>query len=102
MTLEALEFLRRFLLHQLPRGLQRIRQYGLLTNRRRTTQLARCRQLLGQGHATAVAAEPSALADGLDPSPARQVCPACGSSRLTIVAVLPVQPALAPGARPPP
>jgi len=47
MTLKADEFIRRFLLHVLPRGFQRIRQFGLLANRRRHVQLARCRQLLG-------------------------------------------------------
>ena len=46
MTLGAEEFMRRFLLHVLPRGFQRIRQFGLLANRRRA-ELARCRQLLG-------------------------------------------------------
>jgi hypothetical protein len=46
MTLKADEFIRRFLLHVLPRGFQRIRQFGLLANRRRRDQLARCRQLL--------------------------------------------------------
>jgi hypothetical protein len=46
MTLSAEEFIRRFLLHVLPRGFQRIRQFGLLSNRRRD-ELARCRQLLG-------------------------------------------------------
>ena len=46
MTLSADEFMRRFLLHVLPRGLQRIRQFGFLANRRRG-ELARCRQLLG-------------------------------------------------------
>jgi hypothetical protein len=46
MTLSAEEFMRRFLLHVLPRGFQRIRQFGLLANRRRG-KLARCRQLLG-------------------------------------------------------
>ena len=46
MTLSAEEFIRRFLLHVLPRGFQRIRQFGLLANRRRGV-LARCRQLLG-------------------------------------------------------
>jgi putative transposase/transposase-like zinc-binding protein len=45
MTLSAEEFMRRFLLHVLPRGFQRIRQFGLLANRRRG-ELARCRQLL--------------------------------------------------------
>ncbi len=47
MTLSTDEFIRRFLLHVLPRGYQRIRQFGLLANRRRRVQLARCRQLLG-------------------------------------------------------
>jgi len=47
MTLSTDEFMRRFLLHVLPRGFQRIRQFGLLANRRRRQQLARCRQLLG-------------------------------------------------------
>ncbi len=47
MTLKADEFIRRFLLHVLPRGFQRIRQFGWLANRRRHDQLARCRQLLG-------------------------------------------------------
>jgi hypothetical protein len=47
MTLTADEFIRRFLLHVLPRGFQRIRQFGLLANRRRREQLARCRRLLG-------------------------------------------------------
>jgi hypothetical protein len=46
MTLRAEEFMRRFLLHVLPRGFQRIRQFGLLANRRHS-ELARCRQLLG-------------------------------------------------------
>ena len=51
MTLSADEFMRRFLLHVLPRGFQRIRQFGLLANRRRG-ELARCRQLLGTSNQT--------------------------------------------------
>ena len=47
MTLVATEFIRRFLLHVLPAGFQRIRYYGLLGHRHRTEKLARCRQLLG-------------------------------------------------------
>src|SRR5260370_5228045 len=47
MTLDAEEFIRRFLLHTLPEGFQRIRYYGLLGNRYRQQNLARCRQLLG-------------------------------------------------------
>ena len=47
LTLTAEEFMRRFLLHTLPRGFQRLRHFGLLGNRARVTNLARCRQLLG-------------------------------------------------------
>jgi hypothetical protein len=47
MTLTADQFLRRFLLHVLPKGLVRIRHFGLFANRRRETDLARCRELLG-------------------------------------------------------
>jgi hypothetical protein len=48
MCLEAEEFMRRFLLHVLPSGFQRIRHYGFLANRYRAAKLARCRQLLGE------------------------------------------------------
>jgi hypothetical protein len=47
MDLEADEFIRRFLLHVLPEGFQRIRYYGFLANRDRRKKLALCRQLLG-------------------------------------------------------
>ena len=46
MTLAAEEFIRRFLLHALPDGFQRIRHYGFLANGRRTDRLALCRRLL--------------------------------------------------------
>ena len=46
MTLSADEFIRRFLLHSLPPGFQRIRHYGLLASRRKLANLALCRQFL--------------------------------------------------------
>src|SRR5712692_6584497 len=46
MTLDAIEFIRRFLLHVLPTGLVRIRQFGFLANRFRTQKLQLCRDLL--------------------------------------------------------
>ena len=48
MRLDAVEFLRRFLLHVLPRGFQRMRHFGFFANGRRKVQLPRCRELLGQ------------------------------------------------------
>jgi len=47
MTLDAGEFIRRFLIHVLPEGFQRIRYYGFMGNRYRKQKLARCRELLG-------------------------------------------------------
>jgi hypothetical protein len=46
MTLSADEFIRRFLIHSLPPGFQRIRHYGLLASRGKLANLALCRQLL--------------------------------------------------------
>ncbi len=46
MTLEAAEFIRRFLLHVLPDGFTRIRHYGFLGNHHRRAKIARCRELL--------------------------------------------------------
>jgi len=47
MTLSLDEFLRRFLLHVLPKGFVRIRHFGFLANRRRAALLPLCFQLLG-------------------------------------------------------
>ena len=46
MTLSADEFIRRFLLHSLPPGFQRIRHYGLLASRRKLANLELCRKCL--------------------------------------------------------
>lgn len=47
MELDAHEFIRRFLLHVLPRGFVRIRRYGILSNRQRGAKFDKCRELLG-------------------------------------------------------
>lgn len=88
MTLPAAEFLRRFLLHVLPEGFVRIRYYGLLANRHRAENLARCREFLGGSPPSGLAAaEPSVREDwpsrlarliGKDPT----ICPACGQGHL--------------------
>ena len=48
MTFDAVEFIRRFLLHVLPFGLVRIRQFGFLANRFHTPNLQLCRDLLAR------------------------------------------------------
>ena len=45
MTLTSIEFIRRFLMHVVPKGFVRIRHYGFLANRNRATKLARCRAI---------------------------------------------------------
>jgi len=80
MRLDAPEFLRRFLLHVVPRGFMRVHHYGLLANRHRAVRLARCRALLN------VPAPPAKPA--VAPSPAERIlqltgvdilrCPVCG------------------------
>ena len=60
MTLDGVEFLRRFLLHVLPSGFVRIRYFGLLANRGRAKNLAQCRALLAGTPGESAAATPIA------------------------------------------
>jgi hypothetical protein len=90
MTLAAAEFLRRFLLHILPAGFQRIRSFGFLANRHRSARLALCRQLLVQP-VTALLPAPVAcrqLAQLLTASLAPR-CPACGCGVMVRIQILP-------------
>jgi hypothetical protein len=91
MTLEADEFIRRFLLHVLPAGLQRIRHYGFLSHRYRKAKLSLCRQLLGM-ELTPVAPEPRLdyrdLYEELTGKSLRE-CPVCRQGTMVRVAILP-------------
>jgi hypothetical protein len=81
MTLDALEFLRRFVTHVLPTGFTKIRHYGLLANRFRTERLAIARRML----LVAAIAQALAFPEKSDASiePARErCCEKCGSKRL--------------------
>ena len=89
MTLSAEEFIRRFLLHALPDGFQRIRYYGLLGNRHRREKLARCRQLLGMAPPVETPA-PEDYRDQheqLTGSSLRE-CPVCHRGRMVMVELL--------------
>ena len=81
MTLSLDEFLRRFLLHLLPRGFVRIRHFGFLANRRRATLLPLCFQLLGPIPQPQI--EPTA-APGQQPSPLLVAVPNCGGTMVII------------------
>jgi len=77
MTLATDEFIRRFLLHVLPRGFHRIRHYGLLASSARKDSLARARDLL------AVAPPPDD--DPSEQSPdVRPPCPCCGGQMIVV------------------
>jgi hypothetical protein len=91
MTLAADEFIRRFLLHVLPEGFQRIRYYGFLANRYRERKLARCRQLLAMPQP----APPDDQAAGDYRDQYQELtgtslteCPACQRGRMVIIEVL--------------
>jgi hypothetical protein len=82
MTLSADEFIRRFLIHVLPRGYQRIRFFGILAHRHRKARLARCRELLAAPHVP-----PPPPEDHRSPQPelteeSIRRCPVCGKGRM--------------------
>ena len=77
MTLEAGEFIRRFLIHVLPKGFHRIRHYGLLAKASCTDNIARARELLAVPEPQAA---PADAADDNNP----QACPHCGGRMVVI------------------
>ena len=89
-TLDAQEFIRRFLLHVLPDGFMRIRHFGFLANRAKKQNLSRCRELLGLNPALPEVPKKSPQdlmveLTGVDLSR----CPACKKGTMVIVAELP-------------
>jgi hypothetical protein len=88
MTLDGVEFLRRFLLHVLPTGFVRIRYFGLFANCHRAKNLARCRQLLAADPTTAETATPSASSAPKPTDEERDRCPYCGTGRLRHIGIL--------------
>jgi hypothetical protein len=88
MTLDAVEFIRRFLLHILPAGFVRIRQYGFLANRTRRVKLALCRALIVAPPAPAG----SALIidrDRCNDQRDRTLCPRCNTGHMIRIEILP-------------
>jgi putative transposase/transposase-like zinc-binding protein len=79
MTVPAEEFLRRFLLHVLPRGFVRIRHFGFLAAPRRRESIAICRQVLAQAPRPRPPAQ-----DAKAPSPSSWPCPCCGGPMIMV------------------
>ena len=94
-TLTSQEFIRRFLLHVLPRGFHRIRHYGLLASAARKATTARARELLGQ-------APPPEPIEETAPAERLSPCPCCGG-RMTVIETFErwQQPRAPPQAQPP-
>ncbi len=86
LTLSAEAFLRRFLLHVLPRGLVRIRHYGFLANSVRRKRIALCRQLLGIPQSPAESTPLETWEQLLLRVTGKDVtrCPGCGKGRLRV------------------
>jgi len=82
MTVSADEFLRRFLLHVLPRGFVRIRHFGFLANRSRAQLVTICRRLLTF---VPLARSPTVVA----PPPRQWPCPNCGAAMIIVEKLTP-------------
>jgi Putative transposase/Transposase zinc-binding domain len=87
MTLAPGEFIRRFLMHVLPKGFHRIRHYGLLANGSRADNLAKARALLAVLPAMADEADSREPAEKIEPDAPRVLprpCPCCGGRMIVI------------------
>lgn len=91
MTLDAHEFIRRFLLHTVPDGFHRIRHYGLLANGHRQLKLDLCRRLLNVPPPEQPIEDPDAT-----PPPLPHCCSCCGGAMAIIGAWTPIQPPCRP------
>ena len=92
LTLEAFEFIRRFLLHVLPDQFVKIRYYGILSHRSRKGKLLQCKKLLGvvmdhepKEYPKETWEELLTRLTGIDP----RVCPHCGKGRMIQREILP-------------
>ncbi len=95
-TISAVEFIRRFLLHSLPKGFVRIRHYGFLANRSRMANLKTIRKLLKLpdqlAKAQASLQEMMLQLTGIDIT----TCPCCNKGKMQLVAEIPSYRARAP------
>jgi hypothetical protein len=98
-TISAVEFIRRFLLHSLPKGFVRIRHYGFLANRNRSANLNVIRRLLK------LPSEPAKSVDSLEQMMLLitgidiTTCPCCNKGKMKLLAEIPMYRARAPNNR---
>jgi hypothetical protein len=99
MTLDAFEFIRRFLLHVLPKNFYKIRYYGIWSSRNRKTKLKKCQEIL-QYNPDSDLAESASLGwedllyelTGID----ARLCPKCQKGRMVTIEILPKMKAAPP------
>lgn len=96
-TIDAVEFIRRFLLHALPQGFVRVRHFGFLANRNKTANLAKLRRLLDLPPQKDKAVEQSMEEmirelTGIDIT----TCPCCKKGTMQLVAEIPIYTGLSP------
>jgi hypothetical protein len=84
MTLSPHEFIRRFLMHVLPKGFHRIRHYGLFANGNRAANIARARELIGAAPRVVEPEEQKAAAKLDEPRVLPCSCPRCGGRMIVI------------------
>jgi hypothetical protein len=83
MTLATAEFIRRFLIHVLPKGFHRIRHYGLFANGNRAENIARARALLAMP-APVIEPQGSKAVEAGEPRMLSRPCPCCGGRMMVI------------------
>ena len=76
MSLDAVEFIRRFLMHVLPAGFVKIRHFGFLSNRTRKMMVQHCRNLL-----------PPSLVLTSPPCQKARLCPVCHTGHLHLISI---------------
>jgi len=96
-TIDAVDFIRRFLLHALPKGFVRVRHFGFLANRNKSANLAKLRRLLGLPSQKEKAVEQSMQEmirelTGIDIT----ICPCCKKGKMKLVAEIPIYTGLSP------
>lgn len=84
MSLDAFEFIRRFLLHTLPDGFHRIRHFGFLANAHRQAKIALCRKLLGVAPNSEPRPKAQDVGDRRGSTVSLRTCPCCGGAMIVL------------------